>query len=740
MMKAQTDTELINQAQAGDQNALSALVERYKDVVYRVCLRVLRQVQSAEDASQNAFHKAIQNLDACLDADMFKPWLLKIAYNCAVDIWRRDQREREKAVKTMNTPELHGKNVTPEAMLHALNEEVDQLPYEERIAVTLHYLENMSQREVGTVLNCSHGTVKTRIKKALQQMNEHLTASGFACSVLALEGAMPNLPLAQATAKLSSALGSLVSSNAIAASVVKTTLVNTALTTGDTLMKVKLITAATVLTLVGFGSGMLVQPLTRGAAESTETTKETQAKSNLDLNRLRSENESLSRKMQGQQLDWTRQKQQLQVRINNQDQEIIALSASNQACQQQIARLKQQASTTPDPNALALQIPENITDKTFADLQPFLAQLKAMGADALPIIKDLLAQNIDVVFKAEFSPDKEQTFLHNTPSLRFSLIMLLGDIGSKEALHTMRTLVQESGSMLETYAVAFVLTKTGRSLDKDLPWMVDITKRHLIQEAGQASERMKQQMEMYDKYQQDLEAALPEDLRKIYDDIEAQTITWNDVDSETMTEIDNFNAIFWDKWYEINEKQFKTEGITVDDLEKIIQVFGPMQMIPELKQYILAGGAQSSRFVEMIGIKMPPSEALAILKELYHEFSGDENQQYGYWVLEAMGPIMTRESFDFIYSVYPDVKSKYWSYIHQGIRTGLNAVGNGTGSRNPFTFEYKKAPRSLAQVRMAIQFLEDLIPISPGKDQWGRNYEDQLRSAIKDAKERHRVK
>lgn len=88
-----SDTELVKAALEGQKKAFASLVSRYEVVVLAVALGVLGNHHSAQDAAQDAFLKAFEKLGTLRKAEVFRPWLLKIAKRCAIDIARRKPKQ-----------------------------------------------------------------------------------------------------------------------------------------------------------------------------------------------------------------------------------------------------------------------------------------------------------------------------------------------------------------------------------------------------------------------------------------------------------------------------------------------------------------------------------------------------------------------------------------------------------------------------------------------------------------------
>src|SRR4051812_12236996 len=89
--EAAQDERLVRAAQAGDLSSFNALVARHERTVYAVCLRMLRDVPSAEDATQDTFVRAWSSISQ-FRGGLVRPWILRIATNRCLDLLRAQGR------------------------------------------------------------------------------------------------------------------------------------------------------------------------------------------------------------------------------------------------------------------------------------------------------------------------------------------------------------------------------------------------------------------------------------------------------------------------------------------------------------------------------------------------------------------------------------------------------------------------------------------------------------------------
>ena len=182
----QDESALVARSQAGDLSAFNELVEAYQGQVYNLCLRMLRSVQGAEDATQEAFLAAYRHIRS-FRGGAFRAWLLRIAANaCADELRRRRRRPQislEQASEDQERPlDVPDSGETPEdfALRRELNRTLQAglltLPPDQRLAVVLCDVHGLSYEEIAGSTRASIGTVKSRISRARERMRRYLTA------------------------------------------------------------------------------------------------------------------------------------------------------------------------------------------------------------------------------------------------------------------------------------------------------------------------------------------------------------------------------------------------------------------------------------------------------------------------------------------------------------------------------------------------------------------------------------
>ncbi len=179
--------QTLEAAQRGDVAAFNVLVQAFQRQVYNVCYRTLGNSEDAADASQDAFVSAFRGLKSFKgSASGLRSWLLRIAVNVCYDQVRRKQRRPAESLDAQQDHEISIVDPAQGPEQHSLGAEtarhiqeaIDQLPPEQRLAVVLCDVQGLSYDEAADVMAVELGTVKSRLSRARAQLRVLLTEKG----------------------------------------------------------------------------------------------------------------------------------------------------------------------------------------------------------------------------------------------------------------------------------------------------------------------------------------------------------------------------------------------------------------------------------------------------------------------------------------------------------------------------------------------------------------------------------
>ena len=177
--KAQQDLELVGFAINGDQAAYAALMERYRESIYYMMLKMVKNTDDADDLTIEAFGKAFRRLEQYSPNYAFSTWLFKIASNNCIDFIRKkrikvtsmdsgiqtDDGERLQIDARSNTRDPE-ETMEHKQKVMLMREVVAKLKPRYRILVEKRYFEELSYEEISEELNLPLGTVKAQLFRA----------------------------------------------------------------------------------------------------------------------------------------------------------------------------------------------------------------------------------------------------------------------------------------------------------------------------------------------------------------------------------------------------------------------------------------------------------------------------------------------------------------------------------------------------------------------------------------------
>ncbi len=140
-------------------------VEEYGDMLYRICLVMLRNTADAEDAVQDTFIRFMQKAPVFQGEEHEKAWLIKVASNVCKDMLRQRDKVTELDEATMNTI------ADSEDDTHIL-EALMQIPEKFRIVLTLHYIEGYKVDEIAQIIKKTSSAVKMRLSKGRKLLED----------------------------------------------------------------------------------------------------------------------------------------------------------------------------------------------------------------------------------------------------------------------------------------------------------------------------------------------------------------------------------------------------------------------------------------------------------------------------------------------------------------------------------------------------------------------------------------
>lgn len=186
--EADADLRLVEQVCAGEMAAYDTLVHRYRERVYGVVYNLTSNREDAADLTQDTFIKAFHSIARFKGHSSFFSWLYRIAINATLSHLRRNRMRRffslEKMVDEDHNVELlqalvvkaaNGKETALKELQEKLNEALQKLSFKHRTVITLFEIDQLSHQEIADIMECSVGTVRSRLHYAKQQLQAYLS-------------------------------------------------------------------------------------------------------------------------------------------------------------------------------------------------------------------------------------------------------------------------------------------------------------------------------------------------------------------------------------------------------------------------------------------------------------------------------------------------------------------------------------------------------------------------------------
>ncbi len=175
-MTTNDDNIIIENVIAGDANAFAVLVERYKDLVFTLALRMLKNKEEAEEVSQDAFIKVYKSLKKFKGDSKFSTWIYRVTYNTCLDRLKKNKRQQntvaideftEHHIKTLDNAL---ESMEREEKKGAIKRCLELLPSEDSFLMTLYYFEEQSLDDISKITGLTANNVKVKLFRSRKKL------------------------------------------------------------------------------------------------------------------------------------------------------------------------------------------------------------------------------------------------------------------------------------------------------------------------------------------------------------------------------------------------------------------------------------------------------------------------------------------------------------------------------------------------------------------------------------------
>ena len=182
------DLILVRRAKRGDYKAFDLLVLKYQSRIIGISMKFVKDIHIAEDIAQESFIKAFKSLNSFREESAFYTWLYRIAANTSKNYLTSKRRKKEYSESEVFSSEDANVDIfdipggdSPEEILAANNlrevifESLSNLPEDIRTAISLREFVGLSYEEISEVLDCPIGTVRSRIFRGREIIQEKIS-------------------------------------------------------------------------------------------------------------------------------------------------------------------------------------------------------------------------------------------------------------------------------------------------------------------------------------------------------------------------------------------------------------------------------------------------------------------------------------------------------------------------------------------------------------------------------------
>ena len=188
----ETDVELIRKWKEGDEDAFSAMYERYRQTAMRTAWLLCHNLADSEDIVQETFVQCYFHIQELKDESRFRPWMLKCLVRTGWKLMKKQKKEmpeeqmelhqeRERYLESTFSGKTSGEPLE-EAIAREFSGEltkaVRRLSEKHRLVIVLYYYDELSVHEIAKITGCLEGTVKSRLHFARRQLKKMLSDAG----------------------------------------------------------------------------------------------------------------------------------------------------------------------------------------------------------------------------------------------------------------------------------------------------------------------------------------------------------------------------------------------------------------------------------------------------------------------------------------------------------------------------------------------------------------------------------
>ncbi|WP_204346207.1 RNA polymerase sigma factor [Psychroserpens algicola] len=181
-MTTNNDQILINQIIDGNTNAFSILVDMYKDLVFTLALRMLKNREEAEEVAQDTFVKTYKSLDKFKGDSKFSTWIYRVTYNTCLDRIKKNKKFlndveiNEYTAHQIKSIDNALDHIEAQEKKEAIQRCIEKLPSEDSFLLTLYYFDDLSLDEISKIVGITANSIKVKLFRCRKKLASILKA------------------------------------------------------------------------------------------------------------------------------------------------------------------------------------------------------------------------------------------------------------------------------------------------------------------------------------------------------------------------------------------------------------------------------------------------------------------------------------------------------------------------------------------------------------------------------------
>ena len=189
-MENNTDIIYIRRILDGDTGAFSFLVDKYRQMVFTLALKITGNREEAEDAAQEIFVKCFRSLGTYNNRAAFATWLYRITYNHSVDIVKKNNRKRHTGNIDVDEEEDHptrpslDETIDLKEVKVLLKHAINRLSADDQVIVTLYYYDEFPLKDIAEIMGIRENNVKIKLYRIRSKLQEVLQSKNEIISIL----------------------------------------------------------------------------------------------------------------------------------------------------------------------------------------------------------------------------------------------------------------------------------------------------------------------------------------------------------------------------------------------------------------------------------------------------------------------------------------------------------------------------------------------------------------------------